>query len=935
MNISKTRISLDVRDMESQLSVSAKQGDTSRELIVSLVDHCKPYNICEDCYATFTARKEDNTYIHDSCVIQNNQIIYDFSAQLTAAIGIVLCEITLYDNNDEIITSPRFTLYVYQAVLSETSNTIVSSDSFTVLNNLILDANEAIKNANEAAANVVDGEDGASAYEIAVANGYSGTEAEWLVSLKGADGAQGPQGERGATGATGEKGEKGDKGDTGDKGDKGDTGENGQDGKDGISATHEWNGTTLIITSASGTSSADLKGAQGERGETGATGAKGDKGDKGDAFTYEDFTADQLEALKGKDGYTPVKGVDYFDGVNGNDGNDGISATHEWNGTTLTITSASGTSSADLKGDKGDKGDKGEQGTGVSVKATSEECTEIGDAYIDTEGNLQILTALPDTFTNGGQIKGPKGDTGANGADGFSPTVTITENGAVTTITITDKNGAHSATITDGIDGEKGDKGDKGETGVDGVSCTHSWSGTTLTVTSASGTSSADLKGDKGDKGDKGEDGLTTSVNNVQQVGGNITLTAADIGLGNVNNTADMDKPVSTAQASAIATAKAEAIANDHTHANKAVLDELTNELKADYDNAVTNTHMHNNKIVLDGITAEDITGYDTAAEEAHTHGNKTVLDGITESVKTGYDSAVTASHTHDNKAVLDSITAEDISNYDTAAEEAHTHNNKVVIDSIDSANIEGWNQGAQNSHTHTNKTLLDGITYIPKRTATLVIGTSTAGHTEADCDYLCTGTADYEKFNAAIAALPSSGGEIKVLEGTYQFTQGAPNANWIHCTKTNVKITGTGRSTIIRMVDSNSGVVSSGIRLSAVGCEISNMTIDYSGWVSTPGGGNPAVWLNANECKCREAYFIGYWDKFAIYCSAGQRQIVTGNTVYCTNTDSASHYKIHVSGSTHRSIICNNIVWASNAQIGNSGTGNVVANNVLYDSVT
>ena len=112
-------------------------------------------------------------------------------------------------------------------------------------------------------------------------------------------------------------------------------------------------------------------------------------------------------------------------------------------------------------------------------------------------------------------------------------------------------------------------------------------------------------------------------------------------------------------------------------------------------------------------------------------------------------------------------------------------------------------------------------------------------------------------------------------------------------------------------------------------------MTIDYSGWVSTPGGGNPAVWLNANECKCTDVYFIGYWDKFAIYCSAGQRQIVTGNTVYCTNTDSASHYKIHVSGSTNRSIICNNIVWASNAQIGNSGTGNIVANNVLYDSVT
>ena len=36
---------------------------------------------------------------------------------------------------------------------------------------------------------------------------------------------------------------------------------------------------------------------------------KGDKGDKGDAFTYEDFTPEQLESLKGP---APVRGVDYW-----------------------------------------------------------------------------------------------------------------------------------------------------------------------------------------------------------------------------------------------------------------------------------------------------------------------------------------------------------------------------------------------------------------------------------------------------------------------------------------------------------------------------------------------------------------------------------------------------------------------------------------------
>lgn len=43
----------------------------------------------------------------------------------------------------------------------------------------------------------VTGIEGKSAYEVAVANGFEGTEEEWLESLKG------PQGEQGDTGADG------------------------------------------------------------------------------------------------------------------------------------------------------------------------------------------------------------------------------------------------------------------------------------------------------------------------------------------------------------------------------------------------------------------------------------------------------------------------------------------------------------------------------------------------------------------------------------------------------------------------------------------------------------------------------------------------------------------------------------------------------------
>lgn len=59
------------------------------------------------------------------------------------------------------------------------------------------------------------GSDGASAYAIAVAHGYSGTETEWLASLKGDKGDNGEQGIQGEKGDTGETGPQGPAGQSG------------------------------------------------------------------------------------------------------------------------------------------------------------------------------------------------------------------------------------------------------------------------------------------------------------------------------------------------------------------------------------------------------------------------------------------------------------------------------------------------------------------------------------------------------------------------------------------------------------------------------------------------------------------------------------------------------------------------------------------------
>ena len=93
-----------------------------------------------------------------------------------------------------------------------------------------------------------DGKDGLSAYEIWLSHGNTGTETDFLNSLKGEKGDKGEQGKQGIQGIQGEKGEKGDKGDTGERGSDG---ADGKDGKDGTNGADGFSPTITVVENSS------------------------------------------------------------------------------------------------------------------------------------------------------------------------------------------------------------------------------------------------------------------------------------------------------------------------------------------------------------------------------------------------------------------------------------------------------------------------------------------------------------------------------------------------------------------------------------------------------------------------------------------------------------------------------------------------------------
>lgn len=307
-------------------------------------------------------------------------------------------------------------------------------------------------------AGALKGKDGESAYQIAVDNGFVGSEADWIESLKGESGLDGTDGFSPIITKNINNTDSDYRLDITDI-DRSFTtpnlkGKDGADGLNGFSPTIEPNAGNnddtykLDITDENGTFTTDnLKGEKGEQGIQGIQGVQGDKGETGQQGIQ------GIQGEKGDDGYPFLIYKEYKN-------------------------------LEDFK-----KSDFPEIGLMFMINTFSEEFN--GFPVYRYTGEIDEPYSYITSLSNGESIKGDKGDKGDTGEQGiagvdgkdgttYTPTIGAVESGETASATVEIDKDTSTAKFNFIL--PKGDKGDKG------------------------------IQGDKGDKGDSGQDGDTPYI---------------------------------------------------------------------------------------------------------------------------------------------------------------------------------------------------------------------------------------------------------------------------------------------------------------------------------------------------------------------------------------------------------------------------------------
>lgn len=208
-------------------------------------------------------------------------------------------------------------------------------------------------------------------------------------------------------------------------------------------------------------------------------------------------------------------------------------------------------------------------------------------------------------------------------------------------------------------------------------------------------------------------------------------------------------------------------------------------------------------------------------------------------------------------------------------------------------------------------------------KTIRFVIGTSASGWTANDCDYLCDGTDDQVEINNAIQALPATGGEIVILDGTYNIK------SRIVISQNNISIKGNGKSTILKRMYSEPSEYYALIYADKKdNINISNLSID----------GNKVTYYYTGNSGIRIEY-SNYYRIFDIFITessgAAIRAYGCSNFSIYNNVITNSSTGILVQSGAYFSIFNNNAKNNDSFVISLYGTKLIINSNISVDNTT
>ena len=159
-----TRIDLDVSLPDVQKGVSITQGDTNRRWIFSLTNGGEPLEVPARWTAVLTGTKPDGTLIYNGTIVENGQIVYDFSSgeQPGTVVGTYPLQLEIYNIGGELVFSPKMWVRVFPHMSA--TEAAQSTNEFTAVSQFVADKNEVIARVEKAELAVKEADERAAGY---------------------------------------------------------------------------------------------------------------------------------------------------------------------------------------------------------------------------------------------------------------------------------------------------------------------------------------------------------------------------------------------------------------------------------------------------------------------------------------------------------------------------------------------------------------------------------------------------------------------------------------------------------------------------------------------------------------------------------------------------------------------------------------------------